>query len=414
MTDSTTAQVSAPEGVPAASPLVGQPIARVTRDGVAYTLLGTAHVSRASVAAVRELMQTEKFDAVAVELCEARYRALCDPDSWRNLDLLHVIRQGKAGMVAANLALSAYQRRLAEQFGIEPGAEMKAAVDLANETKTPIWLIDRDVGITLRRAYRSVRLRDRLGIMSGLIASVFERGDIAEEDIEKLKQGDMLQSAFSEFAEQSEPLYRSLIRERDSYMTARLREEGGSGKAERVLVVIGAGHLAGIERELGTQRDDPAGLVEVLKTPPPPAHWPKWLGIGVLVIIIAAIAYAFTRGVGFGALALRDWILFTGCGAALGAALGGGHVLSIITAFVIAPLKPFRPLVPSGAFSAAVEMWLHRPRVADFETLRDDVLDWRGWWRNRVSRTLLVFLLTNFGMMIGEYLAGIRILHRLL
>lgn len=414
MNDSTTAPVSASEGVPAASPLVGQPVARVTRDGIAYTLLGTAHVSRASVAAVRELMQTEKFDAVAVELCEARYRALCDPDSWRNLDLLHVIRQGKAGMVAANLALSAYQRRLAEQFGIEPGAEMKAAVDLANETKTPIWLIDRDVGITLRRAYRSVRLRDRLGIMSGLIASVFERGDIAEEDIEKLKQGDMLQSAFSEFAEQSEPLYRSLIGERDSYMTARLREEGSNGKAERVLVVIGAGHLAGIERELGTQRDDPAGLVEVLKTPPPPAHWPKWLGIGVLAIIIAAIAYAFTRGVGFGALALRDWILFTGCGAALGAALGGAHVLSIITAFVIAPLKPFRPLVPSGAFSAAVEMWLHRPRVADFETLRDDVLDWRGWWRNRVSRTLLVFLLTNFGMMIGEYLAGIRILHRLL
>jgi pheromone shutdown protein TraB len=106
--------------------------------------------------------------------------------------------------------------------------------------------------------------------------------------------------------------------------------------------------------------------------------------------------------------------LFTGFGAALGAALGGGHLLSILTAFVIAPLKPFRPLVPSGAFSAGVEMWLHRPRVADFETLRDDVLDWRGWWKNRVSRTLLVFMFTNFGMMIGEYLAGIRILHRLL
>jgi len=392
----------------------GQPMARISRDGIEYTLLGTAHVSRVSVDAVHALMETEKFDAVAVELCESRYRALCDPEAWRNLDLLQVIRSGKAGMVAANLALSAYQRRLAEQFGIEPGAEMKAAIDLADRAGVPIWLVDRDVGVTLRRAYRNVRLRDRFGILSGLIASIFERSEIAEVDIEKLKEGDMLQSAFSEFAEHSEPLYRSLIAERDSYMAARLREEGDKGSVTRVLVVIGAGHLAGIGRELDVQQDAPAGIVEILRQPPPPARWPKWIGLGVLAVIFAAIAYAFTRGIGFGALALRDWIVFTGCFAALGALLGGAHLLSAITAFVIASLKPFRPLVPSGAFSAAVEMWLHRPRVADFETLRDDVLDWRGWWKNRVSRTLLVFLFTNFGMMIGEYLAGIRILHRLL
>jgi pheromone shutdown-related protein TraB len=398
----------------ATSTVAAQPIAHASREGVDYTLLGTAHVSRASVEAVRELMHTGTFDAVAVELCESRYRALCDPESWRNLDLLQVIRDGKAGMVAANLALSAYQRRLAEQFGIEPGAEMKAAVDLANQAGMPIWLIDRDVGVTLRRAYRSVRLRDRLGILSGLIASIFERSEIAEEDIEKLKHGDMLQSAFSEFAQQSEPLYRSLIGERDSYMTARLREEGGGGKARKVLVVIGAGHLGGIERELGAQQEPPETVVATLRRPPPPARWPKWIGLGVLAAIFAAIAYAFTRGADFGVLALRDWIVFTGLGAALGALLGGAHLLSVLTAFVIAPLKPFRPLVPSGAFSAGVEMWLHRPRVADFESLRDDVLDWRGWWKNRVSRTLLVFMFTNFGMMIGEYLAGIRILNRLI
>ena len=398
-----------------ATPAVAeQPTARVARDGADYTLLGTAHVSRVSVEAVRTLMREEKFDAVAVELCESRYRALCDPESWRNLDLLQVIRDGKAGMVAANLALSAYQRRLAEQFGIEPGAEMKAAVDLANESATPVWLIDRDVGVTLRRAYRSVRLRDRLAILSGLIASIFERSEIAEEDIEKLKQGDMLQSAFSEFARQSEPLYRSLIAERDSYMAARLREEAGDGAPRRVLVVVGAGHLDGIERELAAQQTAPADLVAALNRPPLPSRWPRWIGLGVLAVIFGAIAYAFTRGVGIGALALRDWIVFTGCFAALGALLGGAHLLSVITAFVVAPLKPFRPLVPSGAFSAAVEMWLHRPRVADFESLRDDVLEWRGWWKNRVSRTLLVFMFTNFGMMIGEYLAGIRILHRLL
>ena len=391
-----------------------QPLARVTRDGVEYTVLGTAHVSRVSVDAVHELLATEAFDAVAVELDESRYRALCDPEAWRNMDLLQVIRSGKAGMVAANLALSAYQRRLAEQFGIEPGAEMKAAVDLAAQKKIPVWLIDRDVGVTLRRAYRAVCLRDRFGILSGLIASIFERSEIDEAEIEKLKHGDMLQNAFTEFAQQSEPLYRALIAERDTFMTARLREEASAGTARRVLAVIGAGHLAGIERELGAQQDAPAGVIAALRSPPPPSPWPKWIGLGVLAIIVAAIAFAFTRGVNLGALALRDWILFTGCFAALGALLGGAHLLSILTAFVIAPLKPFRPLVPSGAFSAAVEMWLHRPRVADFESLRDDVLDWRGWWKNRVSRTLLVFMFTNLGMIVGEYLAGIRILHRLL
>jgi len=411
--DSSTVPTATNDAVDAAH--ADQPIARVTRDGVEYTLLGTAHVSRASVAAVRSLLESGDYDAIAVELCDTRFRSMRDREAWRNLDLLKIIREGKAGMVAANLALSAYQRRLAEQFGIEPGAEMKVAADLADSQGKPLWLIDREIATTLKRAYRSVRLRDRLGIFSGLVASVFERGAVAEEEIEKLKQGDMLQSAFSEFAQQSEPLYRSLIAERDTFMAARLREESARQPLRRVLVIIGAGHLAGIERELAGQTDAPDSLLGALNGVPPAAQWPKWIGIGLLVAIFAAITYAFyTRGVGFGALALRDWLLFTGIGAALGALVGGGHVLSVLTALVVAPLKPFRPFVPVGAVAAAVEMALRRPRVADFEALRDDVIDWHGWWRNRVSRTLLVFMFANFGMMIGEWMAGIRIFHRML
>jgi pheromone shutdown-related protein TraB len=404
--------------------LTDQPIARVMRDGVQYTLLGTAHVSRASVAAVQTLIETENFDAIAIELCDTRYRALRDREAWRNLDLLQIIRQGKAGMVAANLALSAYQRRLAEQFGIEPGAEMKTAAELADAQHKPIWLIDREVGTTLKRAYRSVGFFQRFGILSGLIASLFERGEVAEADIEKLKQGDMLQSAFNEFAEQSEPLFRSLIGERDSFMSARLRQESQKAQADnaqgagapikRVLAVIGAGHLAGMTRELEKQQDAPSELIQSLNATPRASQWPKWIGLGVLVLIVAAIAFAFTRGANLGVTALRDWVVFTGSLAALGALLGGGHPLSALTAFVVGPLKPFRPFVPVGAVAAAVEMSLRRPRVADFESLRDDVIDWRGWWKNRVSRTLLVFLLTNVGMILGEYLAGIRILNRLL
>ena len=150
---------SAIEAAPAADSLAGQPLVEVERDGVHYVLLGTAHVSRASVDAVQALLAREPFDAVAVELCDARHRALTDPDAFSRLDIFQVIRQGKIGLVTANLALSTYQRRLAQQLGVEPGAEMRAAIDGAQESSLPLWCVDRDIGLTLRRTYAAVDLR---------------------------------------------------------------------------------------------------------------------------------------------------------------------------------------------------------------------------------------------------------------
>lgn len=394
----------------ATSALQGQPIARVRRDGTEYVLLGTAHVSRASVDAVREILAKEEFDAVAVELCEPRFNAIQDPESWRRLDLLQVIRQGKAGLVAANLALSAFQRRIAEQFGIEPGAEMKAAIEGAQARGAKLWVIDREISITLKRAYRSVRFLNRLAIIGGLSGGLLSRKDVAEDEIEKLKEGDILGSMFGEFAEESPELYEALISERDSYMVARLREENADAPALRVLVVIGAGHLAGMEKQLADQTDEPASLLPALRSVPPASRWPKLFMMTYLVLVAAAIAYAFTRDAAQGTDALLSWILLTGGGAALGALAGGGHIFSVLAAFIAGPLKPFRPGVPAGAVSAGVEAWWHRPRVADFDSLRDDVTHWTGWWRNRVSRTLLVFMLTNFGMIIGSYVFGFRMI----
>ncbi|HET9031955.1 MAG TPA: TraB/GumN family protein [Dokdonella sp.] len=399
--------------------LAAQPIAHVTRDGVEYVLLGTAHVSRASVEAVREILDRETFDAVAIELCEPRYKSMRDPESFRNLDLFQVIRQGKAGLVAANLALSSFQRRIAEQFGIEPGAEMKAAIDGAEARDLPIWLIDREVGITLKRAIRSVGFLDRIGIMAGLAGSLISREDVEESEIEKLKEGDMLGSMFNEFARESPPLFEALISERDRYMTARLREETSDAAntdtpVKRVLVVIGAGHLAGIEQAIESQTDAPAPMQEELSALPPGSPWPKRIGFAVFAAIAVAIAVLFYRGADSGADALWTWVLCTGIGAAIGAAAAGGHPLSALAAFIVAPLKPFRPGIPVGAASAGVEVWIHRPRVADFDSLRDDVIHWTGWWRNRISRTLLVFVFSNLGMMFGTWVAGFRIIKSLL
>lgn len=401
-----------PDATPAS--VVDQPLARVRRGDVEYVLLGTAHVSRASVEAVHAIAAAEPFDAIAVELCEPRYQSIRDPEAFRKLDLFQVIRQGKAGLVAANLALSAFQRRLAEQFGIEPGAEMKAAIDEAEQRGLPVWLIDREIGTTLKRAYRSVGFLDRMSIVGGLGAGLLTREEVAEDEIEKLKEGDLLGSMFNEFARESPPLYEALIVERDRYMTARLRQHAAEGTARRVLVVIGAGHLAGIERELGAQTELPTPLLEKLAQVPPASRWPKWFAFGVFALIAGAIAFAFTRGRQTGTEALLAWTLFTGGFAAVGAIAAFAHPLSVLAAFVAAPLKPFRPGIPASAISAGVEAWLRHPRVADFDSLRDDVAHWSGWWKNRIARTLLNFLFVTIGTIVGEYVAGFHIIKNLL
>ena len=396
--------------------LSGQPIERVQRDGTEYVLLGTAHVSRSSVEAVQAMLAHDRFDAVAVELCESRAHGMRHPEAFRQTDLFQVIRQGKAGMVAASLVLSSFQQRLADQYGIQPGAEMKAAMDGADAAGVPVWLVDRDVGTTLKRAWHSVGFWQRFGLLGSLLASVFDREDIAEQDIEKLKQSDLLESAFSDFAGQSEPLYRSLIAERDSYMAARLREEAGRGAGDpprRVLVVIGAGHLKGLAAQLRDGRDDPAATAAALAQTPPKARWPKWLALGLVLAVFGLIAYAFHRNAALGTDALWHWVLFTGGFAALGALAAGGHPLSVVAAFVAAPIKPFRPGIPAGGISAMAEAWVRKPRVGDFETLRDEVGHWTGWWKNRVARTLLNFFLVSVGTLIGEYSAGIHILKSL-
>ncbi|WP_158753287.1 TraB/GumN family protein [Dyella sp. S184] len=397
--------------------LQGQPIERVQRDGVEYVVLGTAHVSRSSVDAVEALLAHEHFDAVAIELCDSRAQSMRDPEAFKQMDLFKVIRQGKAGMVAASLVLSTFQKRLADQSGIQPGAEMKAAMDGAEQRGLPVWLIDREVGTTLKRAWHSVGFWQRFGLLGGLLASVFEREEIEQGEIEKLKQGDLLESAFSEFASESKPLFQSLISERDAFMAARLREESArSATAEprRVLVVIGAGHLKGLSGLLRDQHDDPAITVAKLAATPPKARWPKWLAVALVLLVFAAIAYAFHRNAALGTQALLSWVLFTGGFAALGAVAAGGHPLSILAAFIAAPIKPFRPGIPAGGISAMAEAWVRHPRVVDFDTLRDDIVHWSGWWKNRVARTLLNFFLVSIGTIIGEYSAGIHIFKSLM
>lgn len=395
----------------ATHPIAGQPTAIVLRDGIRYTLLGTAHVSRASVEAVRAAIGSGAFDQIAVELDPQRLQALTDPDALAKLDLIKVLREGKTALFAANLALAGYQRRLAEKLGIEPGAELKVAAMDAKARGLPVHLIDRDVGLTFRRAMRSLGWWGRAKISAGLIAGMVANDEVDEAEIEKLKQGDMLESAFSEFASQTPELYETIIAERDRYMAARLRES--TGGAREVLAVVGAGHLQGLARHLRDDTDAPAQVREELEFVPKKSPIP-WFTLVIAALLLMGLVWGFSHGgLKLGADLLLQWVLITAGLAAVGCALGGGHPLSILAGAAVAPFKPFRPAIPAGAVSALVEARLRKPVYADFLALRDDVRTLRGWYRNRVARVLVVFMLTNLGTMIGEWIGIVRIVGRL-
>lgn len=389
----------------------GQPVIELERDGVHYTLLGTAHVSRASIDAVLAAIDSGRFDAVAVELDEQRHKALTQADSLAQLDLVKVIREKKVAPFAANLALAAYQRRLAEQLDIEPGAELKAAATEAVARGLSLQLIDRDVGITFRRILLGLRWWDRMKLVGGLAGGLFASDEVSADDIERLKEGDMLESSFGEFARDTPSLYATLIDERDQYMAAKLRERNDG--ARHVLAVVGAGHLKGMANYLAGETRTPATVTTELAQVPRKRNIP-WITLTLMLLITGGIAWGFARGgLDVGKDLLLQWLVWTGGLAGLGALLAGGHPLSILAGAISAPLKPFRPGLPPGMFSALSEVHLRKPAYPDFLALRDDAQTLRGWYRNRVSRVVLVFILTNIGSAAGVWISGAAIARKL-
>jgi len=405
-------EASPPATAPAESGgFAGQPIVEVERDGVRYTLLGTAHVSRTSIDAVRAAIDSGRFDAVAVELDEQRHRALTQPDELAQLDLVRVIREGKVAPFAANLALAAYQRRLAEQLDVVPGAELKAAATEAAARGLPLQLIDRDVGITFRRILQGLGWWERAKLGGGILGGLLADDKVSEDDIERLKEGDILESSFGEFARDTPALYATLIDERDQFMAARLRER--TDGAKHVLAVVGAGHLAGLARYLDEGRDAPAEVQQKLSAVKPKSRVP-WMELAIAGFLLGGFAWGFWKGgVDVGTDLLVQWVLATGVLGALGCAIAGGHPLSIAAAFVASPLTPLHPALASGTVSAFVEATLRKPTYADFMALREDVQSARGWWRNRVARVLLNFFLTSLGTAIGVWTGGLSMLGKL-
>ena len=401
-------------GEDSAAPAAGAPalLRAVTVGDTPITLLGTAHVSRSSAEQVAAELESRAYQAVAIELCPSRFDALNNPDRLAELDLMQVMREGKASMVMANLAMAAYQQRLGEQLDIEPGAEMRMAVDQAERHALPVVLIDREIGVTLKRTAGNLSWWQRAVLFSGLVTSLVSREEVSEEDIEHLKEGDVLETTFAEFAHDRKDHYQPLIAERDRYMAAKLRETAAQHPGRPVLAVVGAGHLDGISRHL--QDDDDAGAtLRELERLPVKARWPKLIPWLIVALVLTGFYLGFTRNPDLGWQLVRDWVLINGGLSALGALIAAAHPLTIVTAFLAAPVTSLNPTVGAGMVTAAAELWLRKPRVGDFSRLRHDTTQLRGWWRNRVSRTLLVFLFSTLGSALGTYLAGFLIYDRL-
>ncbi|MCU7847689.1 MAG: TraB/GumN family protein [Candidatus Thiodiazotropha sp. (ex Lucinoma kastoroae)] len=377
------------------------------------TLLGTAHVSRSSAEKVKELLETDRYDAVAVELCLSRFNALINPDALAQMDLLKVVREGRVMMVMANLALGAYQQRLADQFGIAPGAEQREAIRIAQASQRPLLLIDREISTTLKRVAGNLSWWKRFGLFAGLLGGILSKEEVSEEEIEHLKEGDILETTFAEFAEDRQDLYIPLIDERDRYMAARLQQEIENKGHENLLVVVGAGHMNGIANYLQQQQMPPTEVIQHLDTEPKPSRWPKAIPWLIVVLILFGFFLGFQRSPSLGWQLVADWVIINGGLSALGALIAVAHPLTILTAFIAAPLTSLNPAIGAGMVTAAAELFLRKPTVADFARLRSDTTSIKGWWKNRVSRTLLVFLFSTIGSAAGTYIAGFRIFERL-
>jgi pheromone shutdown protein TraB len=429
-----------------------EPLVRIQVDECEVTLLGTAHISKASADKVRELLKSGDYDCVAIELCYSRHRSIIDPDALAKMDLFQVIREGKATMVAASLALGAFQQRMAEKLDIKPGAEMRTAIEVGDSLKMPVLLIDREIGTTLKRVYRRVGFWQRMNLVAGLMVSVVSRHEVSEDEIERLKEGDILESTFAQFAEEAKELYTPLVDERDKFMAARIKQEVRKGKHRHMLVVIGAGHLKGIGHYLqhwddsilqdnlyneeggrqlrpsataevtsekaasagqGNESPDPVAVINHFNFIPPSSKWPKLIPWVIVALILVGFGLGFSRSSDFGWQLVSDWVVINGGLAAIGALLALAHPVTIVGAFVAAPLTSLNPTIGAGMVTAAIEAAVRRPKVEDFSRLRSDTTHIRGWWSNGVTRILLVFLFSTLGSAAGTYLAGFRIFERL-
>lgn len=373
-------------------------VTELVHEGTTYYLVGTAHVSQRSVDEVKAVIDRVKPDVVCVELDQVRHDALMKENAFRDLDVFKVVREGRTLYLLAHLALASYQRRIGASLGVKPGAELLAAVKIANDRGIPVELIDRDINITLKRTWKNLGLWKRSVLLSSLVVGWDDddKGEpVTEESVEDLKEPKALSEMLTELGRAVPQIKGPLIDERDRYLASKA-VDAGRGK-DKVVAVVGAAHVPGMKAHFGA----PVDRTELEKIPPPSLLWRvlKW---GIPIAFLAALVWFWQRS---DTTSLTEmmlaWILPTSIGAGALTLVAGGSVLSVLAALVVAPVAAIHPLLGTGMVVGVVEVWRRRPSVIDCEDLPEDIQTMRGFWRNRVTRILLIAVASGIGTATG-------------
>jgi pheromone shutdown-related protein TraB len=376
-------------------------------DGREFVLVGTAHVSRESADLVRRVIEQENPDRVCVELDEQRFKALTQKTNWDALDLKQLIRTKQLTTLMVNLLLASYQKRLGLRLGVMPGTELLEAIQVAEERQVPVALCDRNIRLTILRAWRSMSWWKKNTLLAALLTGVFGKEELSEKDLRELRQRDVLSELIQDLAREMPTLKRVLIDERDTYLAQKIRESEG----RRIVAIVGAGHLDGIEKALLEGRNEDLGRLEQIPEAVPVM---KIVGWAIPFVIVGGlVALAATKGPQVAGENLRFWILINGVPAGIGAILAAAHPLTILAAFVAAPITSLSPVIGAGYVTAFVQAYLRPPRVRDFQAVSEEVFVFGAWWRNRLLKVFLAFLLPTLGSIVGTYVGGAQILRNL-
>ena len=376
----------------------------VNKDGREFIIVGTAHISRQSANLVKEVIETERPDTVCVELDEKRYKSLSEKKRWENLDLKTIIREKQLSTLIMNLVLASYQKKLGEKLGVEPGSELLQATKTAAELDVPIELCDREVRITLRRAWHSMNLWQKLKFLTSGLAGLFEKQELNEEKLAELRSKDVLSEMMEELGKAMPVLKRVLIDERDTY----LAEKTKMAKGNKIVTVVGAGHVKGIIQHLKNDREVILSDIEKI---PPSKHVVKIIGWGIPIIIVASILYiGYSKGLAEAGDNAIYWFLANGIPSALGALIALAHPLTILTAFLAAPFTSLTPVIGAGYVAAFVQVYYQPPVVKEIQNVMSDFSNPAHWWKNKLLRVFLVFILTSLGSVIGTYVGFFEII----
>ena len=364
-------------------------------------LIGTAHISSASVELVRSQIEEWSPDIVAVELCESRKASLLEPDALDNEDLLKILNEGKSHMILLQSALAAEQRRMGISSGEKPGAELLAAIEAAEEANIPVELIDRDVLITLRRAWSKMGFIEKFRVLDALLWQ--EDDDEGASVEELLEDSDMLSKLMEEAREVAPAAGSVLIDERDAFLAGRIQQIRGRGK---ILVVVGAGHLNGIQENLAEPAMETASRIAELSVEPRKAIWPKALMIAIPLFLFGAVAWMGYNGE---IEAIKQtavaWLAINAGLTGLGVLLARGHPLSILVGAVASPITSLNPFLAAGWFAGYTQLKITPPTGGDAQAFLD-LNELSLFWKNRVGKVLMVTAMGNFGSVVGTWVAA--------